>query len=212
MTTLQCLRGISWRGFSVGSSAGSSRCASSYEGLLEPAGCDADGVCSRLSCCFACARFCCFRFLGRTSFRAAIRARSSCICGRRAARVSKRRRSFATWWSRIFARLFLPSQIDNILDNIGLPYSTLNTQHATSGLIGPGDADILVSLKEDHRPTAEYVSALRQSLPRDFPGVIFYFLPSDIVTQILNFGLPAPIDVQFEGSDIAAIRGRLRIR
>jgi multidrug efflux pump subunit AcrB len=98
------------------------------------------------------------------------------------------------------------SEVDNILDNIGLPYSTLNTQHATSGLIGPGDADILVSLKEDHRPTAEYVSALRQSLPRDFPGVIFYFLPSDIVTQILNFGLPAPIDVQFEGSDIADTR------
>jgi multidrug efflux pump subunit AcrB len=97
-------------------------------------------------------------------------------------------------------------QVDNILDNIGLPYSTLNLQHATSGLIGPGDADILVSLREDHRPTAEYIAALRQSLPRDFPGVIFYFLPSDIVTQILNFGLPAPIDVQFEGSDIADTR------
>ncbi|HXC95178.1 MAG TPA: efflux RND transporter permease subunit [Edaphobacter sp.] len=99
-----------------------------------------------------------------------------------------------------------PDQVDNILDNIGLPYSVLNTQHATSGLIGAGDADILVSLKEDHRPTAEYVAALRQSLPRDFPGVTFYFLPSDIVTQILNFGLPAPIDVQFEGSDIADTR------
>jgi multidrug efflux pump subunit AcrB len=96
-----------------------------------------------------------------------------------------------------------PSQIDNILDNIGLPYSTLNFQHATSGLIGAGDADILVSLKEDHRPTAEYVAMLRKSLPRDFPGTMFYFLPSDIVTQILNFGLPAPIDVQFEGPDIA---------
>ena len=100
-----------------------------------------------------------------------------------------------------------PDQLDNILDNIGLPYSVLNLQHATSGLIGPGDADILVSLKEkDHRPTAEYVSALRQSLPRDFPGVIFYFLPSDIVTQILNFGLPAPIDVQFESSDLTGAR------
>jgi multidrug efflux pump subunit AcrB len=96
--------------------------------------------------------------------------------------------------------------VDNILDNIGLPYSTLNTQHATSGLIGAGDADILVSLKGDRRPTAEYIAALRQTLPRDFPGVIFYFLPSDIVTQILNFGLPAPIDVQFEGSDIADYR------
>jgi multidrug efflux pump subunit AcrB len=99
-----------------------------------------------------------------------------------------------------------PSQIDNILDNIGLPYSTMNYQHATSGLIGAGDADVLVSLKEDHRPTAEYVAMLRKTLPRDFPGTMFYFLPSDIVTQILNFGLPAPIDVQFEGQDIAANR------
>jgi multidrug efflux pump subunit AcrB len=97
-------------------------------------------------------------------------------------------------------------QVDNILDNIGLPYSTLNLQHATSGLIGPGDADILVSLRQEHRPTAEYIASLRQSLPRDFPGVTFYFLPSDIVTQILNFGLPAPIDVQFEGSDVADSR------
>ncbi len=84
-----------------------------------------------------------------------------------------------------------PAEVDNILDNIGLPYSVLNTQHATSGLVGAGDADILVSLKEDHRPTAEYIAALRKNLPRDFPGAIFYFLPSDIVTQILNFGLPS---------------------
>jgi multidrug efflux pump subunit AcrB len=104
-------------------------------------------------------------------------------------------------------RKTVPSdQLDNILDNIGLPYSVLNLQHATSGLVGSGDADILVSLKPEHRPTAEYVAALRQSLSRDFPGVIFYFLPSDIVTQILNFGLPAPIDVQFETSDIAGTR------
>jgi CzcA family heavy metal efflux pump len=99
-----------------------------------------------------------------------------------------------------------PAEMDNILDNIGLPYSTLNTQHATSGLIGAGDADILVSLKEDHHPTANYIETLRKSLPRNFPGVMFYFLPSDIVTQILNFGLPAPIDVQFEGQDLAANR------
>ena len=99
-----------------------------------------------------------------------------------------------------------PSEVDNILDNIGLPYSTLNTQHATSGLIGAGDADILVSLKEDHRPTAEYIAALRKDLPRDFPGIIFYFLPSDIVTQILNFGLPAPIDIQFETADMVGTR------
>ncbi len=97
-------------------------------------------------------------------------------------------------------------EVDNILDNIGLPYSTLNTQHATSGLIGAGDADILVSLKEDHRPTANYVRDLRAKLDREFPGVVFYWLPSDIVTQILNFGLPAPIDVQVEGTDMAGNR------
>jgi len=99
-----------------------------------------------------------------------------------------------------------PSQIDHILDNIGLPYSTLNFQHATSGLIGAGDADILVSLNENHGPTADYVAQLRKTLPVAFPGTTFYFLPSDIVTQILNFGLPAPIDVQFEGQDIAGNR------
>ena len=97
-------------------------------------------------------------------------------------------------------------EIDNIVDNIGLPYSTLNTQHATSGLWGAGDADITVSLKEDHHPTANYVAELRKNLPVAFPSAIFYFLPSDIVTQILNFGLPAPIDIQFEGQNIAANR------
>ncbi|QMV17879.1 MMPL family transporter [Granulicella sp. 5B5] len=94
-----------------------------------------------------------------------------------------------------------PDQMDNILDNIGLPYSTLNTQHATSGLFGAADADILVSLKEDHSPTADYVRTLREQLPREYPGTTFYFLPSDIVTQILNFGLPAPIDIQIDGTD-----------
>jgi multidrug efflux pump subunit AcrB len=92
-------------------------------------------------------------------------------------------------------------QMDTILDNIGMPYSVMNTQHATSGLFGAGDADIMVSLKENHRPTADFVRALRQKLPREFPGTTFYFLPSDIVTQILNFGLPAPIDVQIDGPD-----------
>jgi multidrug efflux pump subunit AcrB len=93
-------------------------------------------------------------------------------------------------------------ELDSILDNIGLPYSSINYMHSTSGLIGAGDADILVSLKENHHPTAEYVQRLRAKLPREFPGTTFYFLPADIVTQVLNFGLPAPIDVQIEGADI----------
>jgi multidrug efflux pump subunit AcrB len=99
-----------------------------------------------------------------------------------------------------------PAQMDNILDNIGLPYSVLNTQHATSGLFGSGDADILVSLKHEHSPTADFVRTLRQRLPKEFPGVTFYFLPSDIVTQILNFGLPSPIDIQIDGTDDAGNR------
>ncbi len=99
-----------------------------------------------------------------------------------------------------------PAELDNILDNIGLPYSPMNFQHATSGLIGSGDADILVSLKENHHPTENYVRTLRDKISREFPGTTFYFLPSDIVTQILNFGLPSPIDVQLEGADIAGDR------
>src|SRR3984885_553097 len=99
-----------------------------------------------------------------------------------------------------------PQEVDNILDNIGLPYSTINYMHATSGLIGAGDADIMVSLKEKHHPTADYIRGLRRTLPRDFPGSTFYLLPADMVTQVLNFGLPAPIDIQIDGNDIEGNR------
>ncbi len=84
--------------------------------------------------------------------------------------------------------------------------------HSTSGVIGAADADILVSLKTDHRPTADYVRTLRQKLPAEFPGTTFYFLPADMVTQILNFGLPAPIDIQIDGADIEGNRTRRRRR
>jgi multidrug efflux pump subunit AcrB len=92
-------------------------------------------------------------------------------------------------------------ELDNILDNIGLPYSSINYTYNRSGLVGAGEGDVLVSLKQKHSPTAEYVRLLRKELPRQFPGVTFYFLPPDIVTQILNFGLPAPIDIQYDGPD-----------
>jgi multidrug efflux pump subunit AcrB len=95
-----------------------------------------------------------------------------------------------------------PAEMDNILDNIGLPYSAVNFMYATSGVIGAGDADIIVSLKENHHPTADYVRQLRMDLPREFPSAMFYFLPADMVTQIVNFGLPAPIDIQIDGADI----------
>src|SRR5438128_6442840 len=96
--------------------------------------------------------------------------------------------------------------MDVIIDNIGLPYSTINWMHSSSGVIGAADADILVSLKAGHRPTADYVRALRQTLPEQFAGVTFYFLPADIVTQIINFGLPAPIDIQVEGANVEGNR------
>jgi multidrug efflux pump subunit AcrB len=102
-------------------------------------------------------------------------------------------------------RQTIPSaEMDNILDNIGLPYSNINYIYNRSGLTGAADADILVSLKEKHHRTADYVRTLRERLPREYPGVAFYFLPADIVTQTLNFGLPAPIDIQIDGADVAA--------
>ena len=97
-----------------------------------------------------------------------------------------------------------PQELNNILDNLGLPYSPMNTMHSTSGIIGANGGDIMVTLNEKHHPTADYVRELRSTLPREFPGTIFYFLPADITTQILNFGLPAPIDIQLQSNDIAA--------
>jgi multidrug efflux pump subunit AcrB len=94
------------------------------------------------------------------------------------------------------------TETQNVLDNIGLPFAPVNFMRATSGLIGAGDADIIVSLKENHHPTADYVRRLRIDLPREFPSTSFAFLPADMVTQILNFGMPAPIDIQIDGADI----------
>ena len=99
-----------------------------------------------------------------------------------------------------------PEEVANILDNIGLPYSGINTSYSNSGAIGPADADIQVSLQENHHPTINYVRRLRRKLQDEFPGVTFYFLPADMVTQILNFGLPAPIDIQVVGPNLAGNR------
>ncbi len=98
------------------------------------------------------------------------------------------------------------SELTSLIDNIGLPYSSINLSYSNSAPIGTGDADILAELSKDHHPTAEYVHDLRIELAKDFPGVTFYFLPADIVSQILNFGLPAPIDIQILGRDLTANR------
>jgi multidrug efflux pump subunit AcrB len=96
-----------------------------------------------------------------------------------------------------------PGEVSSIIDNIGLPYSGINTSYSATGTVGTSDADILVTLATNNHKTAKYVHDLRISLPKQFPGVTFSFLPSDMISQILNFGLPAPIDIQVMGNDIA---------
>src|SRR5271156_3544981 len=98
------------------------------------------------------------------------------------------------------------SELISIIDNIGIPYSGLNLSYTSSGVVSAADADITVALSEKHHPTDRYVQDLRAKLGVEFPGVIFYTLPVDMVTQILNFGLPAPIDIQVIGQNLQGNR------
>ena len=98
------------------------------------------------------------------------------------------------------------NELQSIADNIGLPYSGINLSYTTSAPIGAADADIFIALNKNHHPTAEYVQQLRSSLQNSFPSVTFAFLPADMVSQILNFGLPAPLDIQIVGSNVNANR------
>jgi multidrug efflux pump subunit AcrB len=102
-------------------------------------------------------------------------------------------------------KLIPAEHVENMVDNIGLPISGINLAYGNSGTIGPGDADILISLKGG-ATADEFVPKMRETLPRLFPGTTFSFLPSDIITQIVNFGLPAPIDLQVIGNDLQANR------
>jgi multidrug efflux pump subunit AcrB len=97
-------------------------------------------------------------------------------------------------------------QLSSIVDNLGLPYSGINLAYSTSAPVGPGDADIFVNLKEGHRPTANFVRVLRTKLNESYPSATFAFLPADMISQILNFGLPSPIDVQIVGFNVAGNR------
>ena len=107
-----------------------------------------------------------------------------------------------------------PSELDTIVDNIGLSVSGINTAYSSTGTIGPQDGDILIHLNESHHPTEGYVKKLREELPRAFPGTSFAFLPADITSQILNFGVPAPIDIRVDGpnhdDNLAYVRKILR--
>ena len=101
-------------------------------------------------------------------------------------------------------RVIPPDQLDGIIDNIGLPLSGINMVYNNSGTIGPQDGDIQILLQQDHDPAAGYVKTLRAVLPREFPGTTFAFLPADMVSQILNFGAPAPLDVKISGENNVA--------
>jgi CzcA family heavy metal efflux pump len=101
-------------------------------------------------------------------------------------------------------KIIPPAEIETLADNIGMPISGINMTYNNTGVIGPQDADIQVKLREGHKPTAEYVQMLREQLPQQFPGMSFSFLPADIVSQILNFGAPAPIDLQIRGANVEA--------
>ena len=104
-------------------------------------------------------------------------------------------------------RSLIPAHsLGSVLDNIGLPVSGINMTYDSSLPVGSADADVLISLKDGHRPTDEYVGLLRDRLNHDFPGVTFSFLPADIISQTLDFGLPSPIDVQIVGNDKTANR------
>ncbi len=100
----------------------------------------------------------------------------------------------------------IPDQLASIVSNIGLPISGINLAYSNSGTVSVADTDMLITLKGGHRPTPDVVKMLREQLPAKYPGTVFSFLPADISTQILNFGVPAPIDIQIVGSDIDASR------
>ena len=101
-------------------------------------------------------------------------------------------------------KIIPPEQIETMTDNIGMPISGINTTYNNTGVMGPQDGDIQIKLKEDHPPTENYIKAMREQLPGLFPGTSFAFLPADIVNQILNFGAPAPIDLQIRGNNLNA--------
>lgn len=95
-----------------------------------------------------------------------------------------------------------PAELGTLLDNLGLPYSGINLSYSNAGTIGTLDGETLIALKPGHAPSETYVNMLRRELPQRFPGIEFFFQPADVVTQILNFGLPAAIDVQFSGNNV----------
>src|SRR6266404_1199375 len=150
---------------------------------------------------FCAASFSLFPFLGRDffplvdagQFRLHVRAPAG-------TRIAETEQRFAQV-EQVIRETVPPEELDIILDNIGLPYSGLSLALSDSATFGSLDGEVLVSLKQNHRPTQNYVEALRNKLKPMFPDMTFFYQPADIVTQVLNFGLPAPIDIQLVGHD-----------
>jgi len=113
-------------------------------------------------------------------------------------RVEETARLFADI-EKVVRQTIPPDELESLVDNIGMSVSSINMTYNNTGTIGSQDGDIQIGLSEDHRPTASFVRTLREVLPARFPGVTFSFLPADIISQILNFGAPAPIEVQIRG-------------
>ena len=123
-------------------------------------------------------------------------------------RVEETARQFAEI-EKVVRQIIPPDELETLVDNIGFPVSGINMTYNNTGTIGSQDGEIQIRLNENHRPTADYVRTLREELPARFPGTTFSFLPADIISQILNFGAPAPIEVQIRGPDLA---GEFRLR
>jgi multidrug efflux pump subunit AcrB len=104
----------------------------------------------------------------------------------------------------VIRQVIPPHELALVVDNVGMPFSSINMTYNNTGTIGTADGDIQITLEEDHKPTADYVRKLREELPKRFPGTTFAFTPADIVSQILNFGTPSPIDLQIRGNNFAA--------
>jgi multidrug efflux pump subunit AcrB len=113
-------------------------------------------------------------------------------------RVEENARLFAEI-EKVVRQIIPPDELETLVDNIGMPVSGINVTYNNTGTIGSQDGEIQIGLSEDHRPTAQYLRTLREELPAKFPGATFSFLPADIISQILNFGAPAPIEVQIRG-------------
>lgn len=148
--------------------------------------------------------FCLVPFIGRNFFPA---VDSGQVLMHARVPVGMRIEETAAQFARIeqaVRRVIPASEIETVVDNIGLPPSAMNLTYNNTGVMGSQDGDFQIALREGHRPTAEYVRKLREVLPQQFPDTTFSFPPADIVSQILNFGAPAPIDVQVRGRDIVA--------